>query len=140
MPTYTDVVTHWARHWRTLAAWGAPVPAAITIKHHEGQRRLGRARPYLCTAEILTTGDLADDLGTALHELAHLAAPGSEHHGKRWREIYARAAAEALRCDRDLFDLDVTITGLDAQVREAAGRWLARTGQQAVLKAIGVTV
>ncbi len=135
--TLTDVVTHWAHVWRHLTAWGAPVPATFTIKPYK-KGRLGLAHPHVCTAEIRVTGILGEDLSTALHELAHLAAPGYEHHGDRWRDVYIRAAAEALGCDVHSFDVDVGISALDAQVREAVDRWLVRSGQLTVLTAIGV--
>lgn len=50
------------------------------------------------------------------HELAHIAAPGSEHHGDKFRAIYSEAACQA-------FGIELTKTystvygGLDAAIR-----------------------
>ncbi len=139
MMTIADVISHWAHSWRNLAAWGAPLPATLDIKPHEGQRRLGRAYYATRCAEVLITGALHEDLGTVLHELAHLAAPDGTKHGKHWREIYVRAVAEAFGVDKDIFDIEVKITALDAQVRHEAQKWLVRSGQLVVLRALGVS-
>lgn len=40
---------------------------------------------------------------TILHELVHLACPVSEHHGERFRRVYARAV-------RELWEIDVPVT------------------------------
>jgi hypothetical protein len=133
-----DVIAHWANTWRSLSAWGAPVPMRIELKPHKGQRFVGLAWCYQGRALIRVTGNLAFDLSTALHELAHLAAPNSEHHGERWREIYVAGVAEACGVDADEFEIDVTITDLDKQVRDAVAGWLMRSGQATVLRAIGV--
>jgi hypothetical protein len=133
-----DVVSHWANTWRSLAAWKAPIPMQIEIKPYKGTRRVGVAWCYQGRANVYVTGDLAFDLATALHELAHLAAPNSEHHGERWREIFVAAVAEACGVDPDEFEIDVKITDLDRQAREAVAGWLMHTGQATVLRAIGV--
>ena len=133
-----DVVTHWANTWRSLAAWKAPIPMAITIKPYKGTRRVGVAWCRQGRANVYVTGNLAFDLATALHELAHLAAPNSEHHGERWREIFVAAVAEACGVDADEFEIDVAITDLDKQAQEAVAAWLMRSGQSVVLRAIGV--
>ncbi len=59
-------------------------------------------------------------------------------HGEVWRQVYARAAAEALAADVDIIETDVSVTDLDAQVVTLAQDWLRRSGQLAVLTAIGV--
>lgn len=133
-----DVVTHWADTWRSLAAWGAPIPMRVTVKPYKGTQRVGVAWCYQGRANVYVTGDLAFDLATALHELAHLAAPNSEHHGERWKLIFAKAVGEACGVDPDEFEIDVKITDLDRQAREAVAGWLMRSGQSVVLRAIGV--
>jgi hypothetical protein len=112
------------------------LPAAITLKPYKrGQRRLGFAKPGHCVATVYITGNLAEDLSTVLHELAHLAAPGHEHHGERWRELFIAAVAEACGCDPDAIEPEVVITDLDSQVLAEVAAWLIRSGQHAVLKA-----
>jgi hypothetical protein len=133
-----DVVTHWANTWRSLAAWKASIPMRIDVKPYKGTRRVGVAWSCEGRANVYVTGNLAFDLATALHELAHLAAPDSEHHGDRWREIFVAAVAEACGVDADDFEIDVAITDLDAQAQEAVAAWLVRSGQATVLRAIGV--
>ena len=73
--TLVDVISHWAHTWRNLAAWGAELPATFKIKPiRDSARVLGRAHCDKRLAEIFVTGQLAEDLSTVLHELAHLAA------------------------------------------------------------------
>jgi hypothetical protein len=136
--TLVDVISHWAYNWRNLAAWGAQLPATFKIVPHKGQQRLGRADCLKRTAEILVTGELAEDLATVLHELAHLAVPNYVQHEEPWREMFVAAVAEACGCDASQFDLDVVITDLDAQCRDAIAGWLVRSGQSIVLRSIGV--
>jgi hypothetical protein len=136
--TLVDVISHWAHTWRNLAAWGAQLPATFKIVPHKGQRRLGRADCLKRQAEILVTGQLAEDLATVLHELAHLAAPNYVRHEEPWRLMFAAAVAEATGCDPWAFDLDVSISDLDAQCRDAIAGWLVRSGQAIVLRSIGV--
>ncbi len=133
-----DVITHWANTWRSLSAWGAPVPMRVELKPYKGTRFVGLAWCYQGRALGRVTGNLAFDLGTALHELAHLAAPNAEQHGERWREMFVAGVAEACGVDADEFEIDVTITDLARQAREAVAGWLMRSGQAAVLRAIGV--
>ena len=133
-----DVIKHWANQWRSLAAWSAPIPMQVNVKPHKGTRRVGVAWCYQGRANVYVTGNLAFDLATVLHELAHLAAPNSEHHGERWKAIFARAVAEACGVDADEFEIDVVITDLDKQAQEAIASWLMRSGQATVLRAIGV--
>lgn len=137
--TPLDVIKSWAETWRSLAAWRAPLNVEITVKPQPKHvRRLGTAQARQKTAIIYAIGDLAEDLGTALHEMAHLAAPVYVAHERPWREIFVAAATEALGCNADLFDLDVTVVDLDAQVVAAVDGWLARTGQITVLRALGI--
>lgn len=134
----TDVIRHYADRWRTLAAWRAHLPALVAIrKMAPGQRRMGLAHPDECRAIVYVSGDLAEDLATVIHELAHLAAPNHANHGEQWCELFIAATAEVTGLEAEGFDLDVPITDLDAQVRDAIADWLARTGQAAVLRAIG---
>lgn len=119
-----QVVQTYAENWRTLRAWGAPLPAAIRTEVHKGQRVLGWASPGRCATVVRCTGDLARDLATVLHELAHLAAPSREGHGAVWKTMFARAAAEALDCDVDDFDTDVAYMDMDQQVIDMATVWL----------------
>ena len=52
--------------------------------------------------------------------------------------IFAKAVGEACGVDPDEFEIDVKITDLDRQAREAVAGWLMRSGQSVVLRAIGV--
>jgi hypothetical protein len=133
-----DVILHWSNTWRSLAAWGAPIPMRVELKPYKGQQFVGLAWSCQGRALVRVTGDLAFDLGTALHELAHLAAPNAEHHGDRWREMFVAGVAEACGVDADEFEIDVTITDLNRQVHDAVAGWLMRSGQATVLRAIGV--
>ncbi len=133
-----DVLKHWADRWRNLAAWGAPIPMHVKIIPDNGCGVLGRARPARGTATVKATGNLAGNLKTILHELAHLAAPTFVHHEITWRELFTRGASEALGAHAADFDLDVTLFDLNQQVEDAVETWLKRSGQGAVLRAIGV--
>ncbi len=125
-PYHLESIQAYAERWRSLRAWGAQLPMAIKVEKHKGQRVLGWANIGPCTTVIRCTGNLARDLTTALHELAHLAAPGQTGHGERWREMFVRGAAEAFDCDVDDFDTDVPYLDIDQQVIAAATVWLAR--------------
>lgn len=136
--TQADVLKSWADRWRSLAAWGGQVSMLVEIKPDNGCGVLGLARPGLGHAYVKDTGDLAQGLKTILHELAHLAAPSFTHHSRRWRLLFVLGACEALDCDVEDFELDVTLADLNRQVEEAVATWLDRSGQTVVLKAIGV--
>jgi hypothetical protein len=122
---HIESVKAYADRWRSLRSWGAPLDMLIRVEAHKGGKYLGLAKSYACAAIVYCTGSLALDLATAVHEMAHLAAPDSEKHGRRWREVFVRAAAEAFDCDVDDFDVDVKTGDLDAQVEDAARNWLA---------------
>lgn len=132
-----DVVVHWANQWRSLRAWRATIPMVITVEPYK-RGYLGKAWSHRGDAKIRLTGKLHIDLATALHELAHLAAPNSEAHGMHWRELFVAATAEALDISPDEFEVEVSYNDLDRQVEDAVATWLARSGQTAVLRAIGV--
>jgi hypothetical protein len=139
--TVEDVLRSFARQWCGLLAWGAPVQLdEVKIGRYNGTAYAGRANNHKHWIIVLTTGKLATDAATVLHELAHLAAPNSEHHGAHWRQLYTRAAAEAFGVPADTFDAStgLIIGDLDEQIREAAYAWLKRTGQLSTLKMIGV--
>lgn len=133
-----DIFNYWAGRWRSLAAWGAPLRMEIEVREYKGGATLGWAWAGRGECVVRLTGDLARDLGTALHELAHLAAPSYVHHERPWREMYARAAGEALTRDPSMIDLDVDKYALDDQVVHMVRHWLRCTGQDVVLRAIGV--
>lgn len=136
--TQEDVLKHWADRWCSLAAWRAPITMRVKFKPHKGRGRLGVAYSREGRCQVNLTGDLGHDLATVLHELAHLAAPDSEHHGDRWRELFVAAAVEAFGGSVDDYDTDVTLHALDEQIEHAARDWLKRSGQAAVLRSIGV--
>ena len=138
MITKLDVFNRWAGEWRSLAAWGAPLHINLTIKPYNGQRLLGWAYPHRGDCVVRLTGDLPRDLATALHEMAHLAAPSYVMHELPWRQMFARAAGEALGEDPGVIELDVDLFDLDKQVMRMVYRWLERSGQHAVLSALGV--
>ena len=119
-----EIVEQYATKWRSLLAWGAPIPMEFKLKPHRGTINLGFAYPGRGTCEIKITGSLSRDLATLLHEYAHLAAPTGEHHDIAWKTVYARAAAEAFGCDVDDFELDVTKYDMDKQVIDACEVWL----------------
>lgn len=133
-----DVIKHWAERWRSLAAWRAVIPMRLTFKRYKGHGRVGTAWSHQGRAQVNLTGDLGHDLATVLHELAHLAAPDSEHHGARWRELLVAAAVEAFGGSVDEYDTTGNYAELDEQVEDAAADWLTRTGQAGVLRGIGV--
>lgn len=139
MTSQIDVVKHWAEKWRSLRAWRAAIPQTrFEYEAYKGQGRVGHARNSDGRVHVKLTGKLHFDLGTVLHELAHLAAPNHEHHGLAWRELFAAAAAEALGMQIEDFEIDVPYSQLDRQVEDAVDGWLIRSGQAAVLRAIGV--
>lgn len=135
-----DVIAYWANRWRSLAAWRGQVAMKITVKTRKTRRRVGSAWSHEGRAIVYVTNDLGHDLATVLHELAHLAAPNSEHHGEHWRTLFVAAAVEVFGGSIDDYEIDdINFTELDRQIEEAARDWLKRTGQAAVLHAIGVT-
>lgn len=126
---YETVVKRYAHQYLSLLAWGGAIPKAeFHFERYKGQRCKGWANSVRGTVVVRCSGSLADDLKTVLHELAHLAAPTSEHHGLAWKNVYARAAAEAFEMDIDDFDLDVDKYAMDNQVKEAAEIYLAAQG------------
>lgn len=134
-PHPLQIVRYWADRWRTLAAWCAELPAIVTVEMYAGQRLLGRATYATRHAMVRVTGDLAEDLGTALHELAHLAAPVGTRHSKRWRVLYARAAAEAFGLgSAEEIDPSVQIRDLDMQITDLAREWI-RAGHHLAMRA-----
>ncbi len=133
-----DVIQHWADRWRSLSAWRAAIPMRITVKTRKTKRRAGTAWSHEGRAIVYLSGNLAYDLATALHELAHLAAPNSEHHGEQWCKLFVAAAVEAFGGPNDYEIDDINYSELDAQVEDACRAWLKRTGQADVLRAIGV--
>lgn len=136
--TKRDVLKSWADRWRSLAAWGAPLPMSIEILDDKGRGPLGKAWSYACSAIVYDTGHLPGNLKTILHELAHLAAPNYVQHELPWRRMFVRAACEALGARVEDFELDVDLLTLNNQVEDAVKAWLDRSGQAVVLKAIGV--
>jgi hypothetical protein len=58
------------------------------------QRASGHAWPTNHRLVVTTGAEAADDLSTLIHELAHLAAPDSEHHGPIFQVIQRDAIAE----------------------------------------------
>ncbi len=134
----TTVLASYADRWRNLRAWRAPLPAVVTIEPWRGQQVVGYAVPARCETVIRQTPRLADDLGTVLHELAHLAAPTRAGHDRAWRQLYALGAAEALALDPHTFVDAPTNQTLTSLVREACDRWLTTSGQRAFLRTLGV--
>jgi hypothetical protein len=124
-------LAHYAQAWRSLRAWRAPLPTLVIVEPYRGGGRLGVARCGLRTATVYATGDLAEDLSTVLHELAHLAAPlAARSHGSEWRALFVAAAREVTGGeDDDLDDLNLTTTDLDAAIRDEIAEWLSRTSQ-----------
>jgi hypothetical protein len=133
--TKTDILKKWAAQWIQLKAWGRPLEEATFTFEPYKSGRLGCAWVTRRAIEIRETGSLQRDLATVIHELAHLAAPGSEHHGDKWRAVFCRGAHEAL-------GVAISDTGgihmLDRQVESACHTWLVHTGQFEFLKALGV--
>jgi hypothetical protein len=140
MITHLDVLNTWATRWKSLAAWRAPLDVGVTIKPRPAHvvNRLGTAHCADRKATVYATGDLTEDLCTILHELAHLAAPRWTRHEMLWRMLYLAAVVEATQRPGHLFDPNVTIVDLDAQVVSAIDAWLTKSGQRAVLQAVGV--
>lgn len=132
-----DVIKTWAERWRSLSAWRAVIPMQLKFEPYK-RGFVGIAHSHKGLAKIRLTGKLAHDLATVLHELAHLAAPNSEHHGEHWRKLFVAAAVEALGGPDDYEIDDVNYSELDKQVEDAVRAWLKRTGQADVLRAIGV--
>lgn len=124
MATTHLIVQRYADQWRNLRAWGAPLPMRIEVAPYKGTDYQGLAWAGACKALVCITGNLARDLAILLHEMAHLAAPNSAHHGIQWKRAYARAAAEALECDVEDFDLDLPKNDLDQLVQDMAEVWL----------------
>lgn len=134
----TTILASYADRWRNLRAWRAPLPAQISIEPWRGTAHVGVAYPAQCRTTIYQTPCLADDLGTVLHELAHIAAPTRAAHDRAWRELYAAGAAEALALDPLTFVGATTNQTLTSLVREACDRWLTTSGQRPFLRALGV--
>lgn len=139
MTSQIDIIKYWATQWRSLRAWRAAIAMTrFEYEEYKGRGPAGHARNSDSRIVVRLTGRLHFDLATVLHELAHLAAPNSEHHGLAWRELFAAAAAEALGMQIDDFEIDVAYSQLDRQIEDAVDGWLVRSGQTAVLRAIGV--
>ena len=80
-----------ADRWRGLLAWGSPITGAIDIVDGSGG---GYAKHDGHACIVFSNGSLARSLTTVLHEMAHMAAPAGELHGRRWRGLLARATHE----------------------------------------------
>jgi len=119
-----DVIQHWADRWRSLSAWRAVIPMRITVSTRKTTHRSGTAWSHEGRAVVYASGNLAYDLATVLHELAHLAAPNSEHHGEHWCKLFVAAAVEALGGPDDY---EIDYGELDAQVEDARGSSSSRT-------------
>lgn len=93
--TPVEAVTVWVERWRALRAWGRPLEEArVVVLPHTGRGANGTAWPCAREIRVKAGHDIPDALDTVLHEYAHLAAPGGEHHGPRWRRIYSAAITE----------------------------------------------
>lgn len=90
-----DLIRLFAENWKHLRAWGRPlVEVEIKIVDARQNGHTGYCRPAARTLTICAGRELASNLDTALHELAHCAAPADTHHGPAWREAYAMAVQE----------------------------------------------
>lgn len=133
MISHVDILTTWADRWRALRAWGRPL-TEVAIRVIPRRTRhgsvLGRAHPAWRQIEIRVSGDLVEDLATALHELAHVAAPAGAHHNEPWRRRFAAAVSEVT---------GITIPDpgpggvVDALARDAIGAWWRRSGNEATV-------
>lgn len=93
--TLKEGLACWAREWRALKVWGR-VLEEVEIEfrqRHAGDYATGVAYSY-ARRLVVTAPNMPQGLAALLHELAHLAAPGDEHHGERWRAIYVAAVEE----------------------------------------------
>lgn len=92
--TIKDGLLVWAARWRGLRAWGRPLDEVrIEFRQREACYSTGHAYPTQRRL-VVTAPDMPLGLECLLHELAHLAAPGDEVHGDRWRNIFVNAVAE----------------------------------------------
>lgn len=128
--TRADAVRCWAERWRGLRAWGRPLEeVSIEIQPYRGQAQCGTAWPTQrrCVVRVGAGGHVVYDLETALHELAHCAAPGDEHHGPKWRRPLVAAVLEvtgiAVADDGQPFEL------LDRACVDALRAWWHSSGQ-----------
>jgi len=130
--SYSDeqTVRYWASRWRQLVAWRRPLGhVTFATTPYKGRGVMGYARLATGVVMIELTGDVVEDLGTALHELAHFAAPRS-HHGESWQAMYAAAVLEVagVVIPRD------TKRNMDRSARGALGLWWTRSGNAFALE------
>jgi len=118
----------WAERWRGLKAWGRPLEE-VTVEfrqRHAGNYATGLAFPTLRRI-VVTAPDMTRGLTTLLHELAHVAVPGNEHHGTKWREAFVGAVTEVT-------GVYVTPVGslrvLGDGVRAAVASWWKTSGNE----------
>lgn len=127
--TRSDFIRYWASVWaRDLRTWGRPLTEVnVVVKERRGRLGSGLARP-VCREVIIRAGsDIPDGLATILHELAHVAAPGGDHHGERWRRLYTDAVCEVTGipvCPEG------TKTELERSCRDALASWWDASGHR----------
>lgn len=93
--TPQDIVRIFAENWKHLRAWGRPlteVKISIVKSRNANDYASGQCHPTLRKVIIRCGRELSPNLDTAIHELAHCVA--DDHHGPKWREVYARAIEE----------------------------------------------
>lgn len=124
----------WANEWRSLRTWGRSLDEiAVTVRQrHKGDYSTGIAYP-MQRRIIITAPDMVTGLSVLLHELAHVAVPGDEKHGARWRECFVGAV-------REVTSIAVAPVGnvqlIDDAVEAAIGQWWKLSGNEFAWKLI----
>jgi len=123
------VVTHWAERWRTIRAWGRPLEE-VAVAVRERKERVGStgsAWPQRRGMVVRAGADMPDALETILHEYAHLAVSGAEHHGEEWSAMLAAAVLEVTGI---AISTDGTKSVTDHAATDALRVWWRVTGHE----------
>lgn len=120
------ILRGYIERWKALAAWGGALDGVRVRLGTPDHDWLGTCRPAARLVNLHPRcEDLAEDLGTILHEYAHAACPDGEGHGERWREMFAWAVEEVVgRPVPGAAEADMD--ALDRLAVEAIRGWLRR--------------
>jgi hypothetical protein len=135
MLTREQLLTKWFKEWSTLRAWKRDLfEVEVEISDKEFPCRLGTCWSHEQRLVIYRGNDIAGELDTLLHELAHAATIG-EAHGPAWQEIYAAAILEVTRTPIPTAANNYRI--LCAAGKAAMRAWWERSGNAFAVKLLG---
>lgn len=93
-----EAYTEAARRYARLSAWERDLSGVEFDIRISDVKTYTSGHAYSGSGRFVVTvgSNIADAHTTIIHELAHLAAPGREHHGPVWRSLHILAVSEVV--------------------------------------------